>query len=78
VFVFQGAAADEIAHDDPSLAFVVVFEADNNHAVASDTTAPAIVTVFSADFACGDEFEVAVCADVVVALIAFETMESRG
>lgn len=78
MFVFQGAAAHEVAHDDPSLAFIVVFEADNNHAVAPDTTAPTIVTVFLADFACGDEFEVAVCADVVVTFIAFKTVEPRG
>lgn len=71
MFVFQGVAADQVPHDGTPLAVVAVFEAHNDHAVSSHTAAPAVVAVFFADFGCCHEFEVAICADIVVAVVAF-------
>lgn len=44
--------------------------------MAIDTAAPTVVAVFFTDFGCGHKFEVAVCADVVVAIVAFQAMEA--
>lgn len=76
--VVEGTAAYEIAEDDAALAFFVVFEADHRHAVAFQAAAPAVVAVLFTDFADGHETEVAVGADVVVAVVALEAVEARG
>lgn len=76
MLVFQGAAADQVADDHPSLTVVLVFEADDYHSVASEAAAPAVVAVFLGDFVGCHELEVAICTDVVVALVAFQAVES--
>lgn len=76
MFIFQGVAADQISYDGPSLSVVAVFEAHDDHAVPGQAAAPTVVAVFFADFGCRHELEVAICTDVVVPLVAFETVES--
>lgn len=76
MFIFQRVAADQISHDGAPLAIIAVFEAHDDHAVSRQAAAPAVVAVFFADFGHCHELEVAVCADVVVAIVAFETVET--
>lgn len=74
MLVFQGATTHKIADNDAALAFFVVFEADYYHAVTGEAAPPAVVSIFFGDFACCHEFEVAICTDVVVTVIAFQAM----
>lgn len=78
MLVSQGTAAHQVAHDDAALALGVVFEADDDHPVAGQTAAPAVVAIFLADLRRGHELEVAVCAHVVIAAVAFQTMKPRN
>ena len=70
MLVLEGIAADQIADDDSSLSVISVLETDDDHPVGSETAAPAVMAVFLADFGRCHELEVAVCADVVVAVVA--------
>lgn len=45
--------------------------------MAAETPPPPIVTIVFADLPCRDELEVAIRADVVVAIVALRTVESR-
>lgn len=74
MLILEGVATDQVSNDDPSLPFFVVFKADNNHAMASQATAPAIVAILLADLRRCHELEVAICADIVVAVIALRAM----
>ena len=65
---------DKIADDDTSLPAVTVFEANNNHAVGSETFAPAVHAVVFTDAVGDNEFMVAAHADVVVAGVTFEAV----
>lgn len=70
VVVFQCATTDEITDNGAALTFLMVLEPNCYHSVSGDATPPALMAVFSAYFARGDQFEIAVLADVVVASVA--------
>jgi hypothetical protein len=74
VLIFQSAATHKVADNDATLAFFVVFKANYYHTVTGETAAPSVVSVLLIDFARCHEFEVAVCTDVVITAIAFQTM----
>lgn len=76
MLILHCAAAHQVADDNPSLAFVVVFKSDHDHPVAFWTASPTVVAVFLAYFSRRYEFEVAVCTHIVVAMVAFDTVES--
>lgn len=73
-FIPKRKAAYEVANNDTALACVAVLEANDDHAVAAETAAPAVHAVFFADATQHQQFVVAVHADVVVAFVAFETV----
>ncbi|KAA6412676.1 MAG: hypothetical protein FRX48_03668 [Lasallia pustulata] len=58
------AFADAVFDDYAALTSGRVFEADDDHAVASETSPPPLVAVFGADTPGGDELEVAGRANV--------------
>lgn len=68
---------DEVPDDDAALAHGRVFETDEDHAVAVQAAAPALVAVLTANHARGEEFGVAGRADVVVAGGALVAVEAR-
>lgn len=76
MFIFQRPSANKIPHDNPPLSLLVLFKAYHNHPMALDTPSPAIVAIFFTDFPRHAEFQVAVCADVVVAVVADEAVEA--
>ena len=75
--VFQRPASDKIFVDDASLAYLAVFEADDDHPMALGTAPPAVRAVIRADGAKLDEAEVAGGADIVVASTAVGAVEAR-
>jgi hypothetical protein len=74
--VLQGVATDQVSDYDASLAIVAVLEADDDQPVPGEAASPAIMAIFLADLGCCDKLEIAVCADVVVAFVALQTMET--
>ncbi|KAA6413967.1 MAG: hypothetical protein FRX48_02329 [Lasallia pustulata] len=70
------ASADAVFDDYAALTSGQVFEADDDHAVASETSPLSLVAVFGADTPGGDELEVAGRADVRGMVVALQTVES--
>lgn len=77
MFILQRVSTHEVTdHDPPLPAVLVVLEPDDDHPMALQTPSPPVVSVLLADFARRDELQVAVCADVVVAVVAVGTVEA--
>lgn len=76
MFIFQRAPTDEIPHDHSALTLLVLFKANHDHTVALRTATPAVMSIFFANFARRAELQITVCADVVVPVVADETVEA--
>jgi hypothetical protein len=77
VVFFEGVSANELAHNYSSLAAIVVFEANDDHAMPAETLAPAVDAIFFGDAARDVELVVARHANVIVPGIASETVIAR-
>lgn len=76
MFILQRPPTNKVPHNNPPLALLVLFKAHHNHPMTLDAAPPAIVAILFADFARRAEFQVAVCADVVVAVVTDEAVEA--
>ena len=77
MIILEGAATDEVTNDHSPLTVFVVLKAHDDHPMTAGTSPPPIVAVVFADLARCDELEIAVWADVVVAVITLRTVKSR-
>jgi hypothetical protein len=66
-FLFQTASTNKVLDDDAALSASTVLETNDDHAVAFDATAPAIITIFRSDTTGRNLLKIATRADIVVA-----------
>lgn len=77
MFILQRPPTNKIPCNNPPLSLIVLFKAHHNHSMTLDAAPPTIMAILFTDFARRTEFQVAVCADVVVAVVADEAVEAR-
>jgi len=74
VGVAKGESTYEVADYDAALSTVSIFEADHDHAVASQAPSPSMNAVLNADTARDNELLIAARANIVVGTVACGTV----